>query len=69
MWRGVLGPGLDDVGDSEFGEFDGVILGVCNLLGEGFGHEEVELLQLFLLLTLLHIRYQKSISECSDLRY
>jgi hypothetical protein len=60
---GVLGFDLDDVGDSEFCEFDGVILGVCDLFGEGFGHEEVELLELFLLLALLHIRYQKSISE------
>ena len=65
MGRGVLGLGLDDVGDSEVGEADGVRLGVGHLLAELFGHEEVELLQLLLRLVLLH-KKMTNLTECQN---
>lgn len=56
MLRRVLGFDLNDVGDSEIGEAYWVRLGVCDLFTDGFGGEEVELLELFDRFVLLHIK-------------
>lgn len=56
MLRRVLGFDLNDVGDSEIGEAYWVRLGISDLFTDGFGGEEVELLELFDRFVLLHIK-------------
>lgn len=63
MGRGLLGLGLDDVGDAEVSESYGMGLGVWDLLADLFWGEEVEFLELLLWLVLLHINICDKDSE------
>lgn len=54
MGEDILGLDLDDVGDADIGESDGVGLGIRDLFVDLFGGEEIELLELFDWTRLLH---------------